>query len=74
VRPFVSHRAFAELHPTGDHPEGRERLRVLLEAFPDFAEARPATVDEVAAIHDRDYVETVRRVIRSEVADGRTRH
>ncbi|MGH3024408.1 MAG: histone deacetylase family protein [Gaiellaceae bacterium] len=57
---LVSHRALAELHPTGDHVERRERIRVLHEAFPDFVEARPATVDEVAAVHERGYVEAVR--------------
>jgi acetoin utilization deacetylase AcuC-like enzyme len=35
---------------------------VLLDAFPDFAEARPATVDEIAAVHDREYVEAVRHL------------
>ena len=60
--PLVSHRALADLHPTGDHPEGVERIRVLHEAFPDFVEARPATVEELAAVHERDYVETVHRV------------
>ena len=59
---FISHPAFAELHPTGGHPESQERLRVLLEAFPDFADARPATVDELAAVHERDYVEAVRHI------------
>jgi acetoin utilization deacetylase AcuC-like enzyme len=62
VIPLVSHRAFAELHPTGGHPERQERLRALHEAFPEFVEARPATVDELAAVHGRDYVETVRVV------------
>jgi acetoin utilization deacetylase AcuC-like enzyme len=65
VIPLVSHRAFAELHPTGSHPEGQERIRVLHEAFPDFAEARPATVDEIAAVHGLDHVETVRVVSKS---------
>ncbi len=60
--PLVSHRAFAELHPTGDHPERQERLRVLNEAFPDFLEARPATVGELTAVHEPDYVEAVRLV------------
>ncbi len=60
--PLVSHRAFAELHPTGDHPERQERLRVLNEAFPDFLEARPATVGELASVHEPQYVEAVRRV------------
>jgi acetoin utilization deacetylase AcuC-like enzyme len=62
VTQFISHPAFAELHPTGGHPESQERLRVLLEAFPDFADARPATVDELAAVHERDYVEAVRHI------------
>ena len=60
--PLVSHRAFAELHPTGGHPEGQERIRALHAAYPDFAEARPATVEEVAAVHGLDHVETVRVV------------
>ena len=60
--PLVSHQALTDLHPTGDHPEGLERIRVLHEAFPDFVEARPATVEELAAVHTRDYVETVRHV------------
>ena len=60
--PLVSHRAFAEQHPTGGHPEGQERLRALQEAFPDYVEARPATVEEIAAVHEPEYVETVRVV------------
>ena len=35
---------------------------MLHDAFPDFEEARPATVDEIAAVHERDYIETVRHV------------
>jgi acetoin utilization deacetylase AcuC-like enzyme len=62
VIPLVSHRAFAERHPTGGHPEGQERLRALQEAFPDFVEARPATIEEITAVHEPDYVEAVRRV------------
>jgi acetoin utilization deacetylase AcuC-like enzyme len=65
LRPVVSHRAFAELHPTGGHPEGQERLRALHEAFPEFVEARPATVAELAACHDPGYVDLVRRTAAS---------
>jgi acetoin utilization deacetylase AcuC-like enzyme len=65
LRPVVSHPAFAALHPTGGHPERQERISVLLDAFPDWVEARPATVDHLAAVHDRDYVETVRAVSES---------
>ena len=60
--PLVSHRAFAAKHPTGDHPERQARLRTLQEAYPDFVEARAATVDELAAVHGLDYIETIRLV------------
>jgi acetoin utilization deacetylase AcuC-like enzyme len=62
VIPLLSHPAFAELHPMGDHPERQERSRVLHEAFPDFVEARRATVEEVTAVHLPEYVDVVRRV------------
>jgi acetoin utilization deacetylase AcuC-like enzyme len=62
VIPLVSHAAFAELHPTGDHPEGQERIRALHVAFPDFVEARPAAVEEITAVHLPEYVDAVRRV------------
>jgi acetoin utilization deacetylase AcuC-like enzyme len=68
LRPVVSHSAFAELHPTGAHAERQERLRVLLDAFPTYEEARPATPAELAACHDPAYVETVREASES----GRT--
>jgi acetoin utilization deacetylase AcuC-like enzyme len=62
VIPLVSHRAFAERHPTGGHPEGQERILALHAAYPDFVAARPATVDELAAVHGLEHVETVRVV------------
>jgi acetoin utilization deacetylase AcuC-like enzyme len=68
TKPVISHPAFPELHPTGGHPEGQERLRVLLDAFPSYEEARAATAGEVAACHDRGYVEAVRTLSES----GRT--
>ena len=55
----MSHADFAWCHPTGAHPERGERLAALQRAFPDFAEARAATVEEVAACHDRAYVERI---------------
>jgi acetoin utilization deacetylase AcuC-like enzyme len=67
-RPIVSHTDFARLHPTGDHPERGERIAALLEAFPEFVEPWPATVDELVLCHDRDYVELIRTVSES----GRT--
>ena len=62
MRPVVSHPSLAALHPTGDHPERPERIAVLLEAFPDYVEARHATIEQVAAVHDRDYVQAIRVV------------
>jgi acetoin utilization deacetylase AcuC-like enzyme len=60
VTPLISHPDLARLHPTGAHPERPERLAVLHEAFPDFAEARPATLEEITACHADDYVEFLR--------------
>jgi len=65
LRPVVSHPSFAALHPTGGHPERGERIAALLEAFPEFVEARPATIEQVAAVHDREYVEAIRVVSES---------
>ena len=66
--PLVSHPDFASLHPTGDHVERQERVGVLLEAFPDYVEARKASVDELALCHDREYIEHIRSLSES----GRT--
>ena len=68
--PLVSHADFARLHPTGAHPERGERMTALHAAFPDFLSPRPATADEIAACHDRSYVEHVAFLSRS----GRTVH
>jgi acetoin utilization deacetylase AcuC-like enzyme len=65
---FVSHLDFARLHPTGDHVERQERLQVLQEAFPDFAEPRRATVEELTLCHDPDYI----RFMRETSESGRT--
>ncbi|HEV2950756.1 MAG TPA: histone deacetylase [Actinomycetota bacterium] len=58
--PILSHRDFVSLHPTGAHPERPERIAALLAAFPDFTPARAATEDELAACHEREYVQRVR--------------
>jgi acetoin utilization deacetylase AcuC-like enzyme len=65
---FLSHPDFARAHPTGDHPERPERLHALHEALPYEVCTRSATIDEVAAVHDREYAETIRAVSES----GRT--
>jgi acetoin utilization deacetylase AcuC-like enzyme len=66
--PLISRPEFAVLHPTGEHPERAERLESLLHAFPDFRAARAATVDELALVHERVYVE----LVRSLSEEGRT--
>jgi acetoin utilization deacetylase AcuC-like enzyme len=68
VLPLITHADFARLHPTGDHPERPERLRVLHEAFPEFEEPRRATEAELAYCHDPDYI----RLIRATSESGRT--
>ncbi len=55
----VSHAAFAELHPTGSHPESRQRLRVLHERFP-FVACAPASEEDVLRCHTPALVERVR--------------
>jgi acetoin utilization deacetylase AcuC-like enzyme len=62
---FVSHSDFARLHPTGEHVERPERIRVLQEAFPDFVEPRRATEAELAYCHDPDYVRFIRETSES---------
>jgi acetoin utilization deacetylase AcuC-like enzyme len=57
-----SHRLLAELHPTFGHPESRARLRVLHEAFPDFAEGREATEEEVLRCHEPALLELLRSI------------
>ena len=59
-RPILSHSDFVSLHPTGAHPERPERIAGLLAAFPEFTPARAATEDELAACHEREYVDLVR--------------
>ena len=63
--PFVSHRDFASLHPTGDHVERPERVGVLLEAFPEYEEPRRATEAEIALCHDPDYIRRIREISES---------
>jgi acetoin utilization deacetylase AcuC-like enzyme len=60
VIPLISHADFARLHPTGDHPERQERIRVLHQAFPDFEEPRRASEAELAYCHDPDYIRFIR--------------
>ncbi len=55
---LVSHPAFAELHPTGSHPESRERIAVLHERFA-YVECAPASEEDVLRCHTTELVERV---------------
>lgn len=55
----VSHPDFARLHPTGGHPESKERIVVLHERFP-FVECEPAREEDVLRCHSVALLERVR--------------
>ena len=57
---LVSHPDMARLHATGPHPERRERLQVLLEAFDASLEPAPATKRDIERCHSSELVELVR--------------
>ncbi|MFN2467809.1 MAG: histone deacetylase [Gaiellaceae bacterium] len=59
---LVSHPDLARLHATGHHPESRERLEVLLDAFPGFVEAEPAPLEAIARCHTAAHVDLVRAI------------
>src|SRR5690348_15356942 len=56
---LVSHPLFAELHPTGGHPESQGRIAVLHERF-SFAECAPATEADVLRCHTPALVDRIR--------------
>lgn len=57
-------------HNTGSHPENADRLVSTMQAIREsglhskleMIKPRPATVDEVATVHTRSYIERVRRI------------
>jgi len=57
----ISHSSMVDLHRSGEHPhaERSDRLRVLLERFPEYLHGRPATREQVERVHSSRYVETV---------------
>jgi acetoin utilization deacetylase AcuC-like enzyme len=57
----VSDERFAELHPTGGHPESQARISVLLERFA-FAACDPAVEEDVLRCHTPGLVERVRTI------------
>jgi acetoin utilization deacetylase AcuC-like enzyme len=65
---LVGHPDLPLLHPTGDHPENQERLRVLYERFP-VTEAAPASGEDVLRCHARGLLELVRGIDRPTAID-----
>ena len=57
----ISHPDMARLHPTGDHPETQERLRVLHDRF-SFREAAAASEEAVLRCHAPALLERIRSV------------
>jgi acetoin utilization deacetylase AcuC-like enzyme len=55
----VSNAAFAQLHPTGSHPESQQRMTVLQERFP-FVDCTPATEDDIRRCHTERLLDQVR--------------
>jgi acetoin utilization deacetylase AcuC-like enzyme len=56
----LSDSRFAELHPTGEHPERQERLRILLDALTVAGSAVPAGEADLGRCHARELIELVR--------------
>jgi acetoin utilization deacetylase AcuC-like enzyme len=69
---IVSSSALAELHPTGTHPERRERLAAILETAGPYVEGREATVPEIERVHDGAYVERIALIDHEAWLDGDT--
>src|SRR5216117_3426731 len=58
----LTHPALARLHPTFGHPEAPERIGVLLDAFPDAREGRPASHAAIERVHTPAYLDTLARI------------
>ncbi|MFL6031044.1 MAG: histone deacetylase [Gaiellaceae bacterium] len=55
----VTHPALARLHPTFGHPESEQRLAVLLDAFPDAREGKPADETALRRVHAHEYLKVL---------------
>jgi acetoin utilization deacetylase AcuC-like enzyme len=65
---LVGHPDLVRLHPTGNHPESQERLRVLYERFA-VREASPAKQEDVLRCHSRGLLEFVHEIDRPTAID-----
>jgi acetoin utilization deacetylase AcuC-like enzyme len=68
----VSHEALGRLHPTFGHPESADRMLALHRAFPYYAVAAPAELDDVLTCHAREYVDRLRALDRPAWLDEST--
>jgi acetoin utilization deacetylase AcuC-like enzyme len=68
----VSHEALARLHPTFGHPESVERMLALHRAFPGYAVAAPAALDDILTCHAREYLDRLQALDRPEWLDEST--
>jgi acetoin utilization deacetylase AcuC-like enzyme len=60
---LIGHPALVRLHPAHDpHVERPERLTVLYERFPDIGDGRPASQEEVARVHDAEYLRAIEQL------------
>jgi acetoin utilization deacetylase AcuC-like enzyme len=55
----LTHPALARLHPTFGHPESEQRLAVLLAAFPDARQGRPAPRAALERVHAHGYLKVL---------------
>jgi acetoin utilization deacetylase AcuC-like enzyme len=70
---YVNDKIYQE-HATGDHVEGKDRLTAIdtaliktkVKEHLTLIHPRPATIDEIAAVHDRDYISS----LKSEIEGG----
>jgi len=69
----LSHASFAQLHPTGEHPESQARLDALHESISFVQTERLATPEELERCHAPGHVERVRTTRTETWLDGDTR-
>jgi acetoin utilization deacetylase AcuC-like enzyme len=55
----LTHPALARLHPTFGHPESEQRLEVLLAAFPNAREGKPADRAALERVHAHEYLKVL---------------
>jgi acetoin utilization deacetylase AcuC-like enzyme len=58
----ISSPVFAQIHPTGAHPETPARITALLEAFPEALEPRPARREDIERCHSAAYVDRIESI------------